>query len=101
MPDNEVINLHKAFDLNFKPAAVDSSELLSKKTRIKEINIDLHVSPQMLLLYPDIDSENLIKETVAAFNKMTQKLSKPHSLHFFLFMWSLIGLRNVYIENLT
>ena len=81
MPDSEVINLHKAFDLNFKPSAMDSSEALVKRTRIKEINIDLHVSPQMLLLYPDIDSENLIKESVAAFNKMTQKLSKSSILN--------------------
>ena len=78
MPDSEVINLHKAFDLNFKPMVLDSQDQSNSNkriTRIKEINIDLHVSPQMLLLYPDIDSENMIKESVTAFNKMTQKLS--------------------------
>jgi hypothetical protein len=78
MPDSEVINLHKAFDLNFKPLSVDTQDqgLSIKKTRMKEINMDLHVSPQMLLLYPDMDSESAIKEAVSSFNKVTQKLSK-------------------------
>jgi len=80
MPDSEVINLHKAFDLNFKPLSVDTQDqgLSIKKTRMKEINMDLHVSPQMLLLYPDMDSESVIKEAVSSFNKVTQKLSKKN-----------------------
>jgi hypothetical protein len=70
--------LHKAFDLNFKPTSVDTQDqaLSIKRIPIKEINMDLHVSQQMLLLYPDMDSESLIKEAVASFNKMAQKLSK-------------------------
>lgn len=82
MPDNEVGNLHKAFDLVFKSLASTNSEevqlsaINTKKHKLNQINIDLHVSSQMILLYPDIDSENLIKEIVSTFNKMAFKHSK-------------------------
>ena len=91
--DSDVINLHKAFDLIFKPVQMDgpnSLQVINKKARISEINIDLHVSSQMLLLYPDIDSENLIKEVIAAFGKLAFKLSnfkiKLTVLNYFIFL---------------
>lgn len=86
MADSDVINLHKAFDLIFKPnqaiyndqadLALLNGEISKKPIRLNEINIDLHVSAQMILLYPDIDSENIIKEIVAGFSKVASKLSK-------------------------
>lgn len=86
MADSDVINLHKAFDLIFKPAQSyyqDQEELAAiknennkKSVRLSEISIDLHVSTQMILLYPDIDSETLIKEIVTGFSKVASKLSK-------------------------
>lgn len=96
-------NLHRAFDLVFKqfnslssldsllehvnmikqggksPGAQRSPKINvnngSSNNNNKEISIDLHVSSQMILLYPDIDSENLIKEAVSLFNKAVQKHS--------------------------
>lgn len=83
MPDSEVSNLHKSFDLIFKNnnANMDLQDVqlqsnLVKKNRIKEINLDLHVSSQMILIYPDIESENLIKEIVSNFSAMAYKHSK-------------------------
>ena len=85
MPDSEVSNLHKAFDLVFKNSgAIDAQDMQSslssssnnKKNRIKEISLDLHVSSQMILIYPDIESENLIKEIVSTFSAMAFKQSK-------------------------
>lgn len=85
MADSDVINLHKAFDLIFKQnqsiyndsndLALLNGELSKKPVRLNEINIDLHVSAQMILLYPDIDSENIIKEIVTGFSKVASKLS--------------------------
>jgi hypothetical protein len=87
MADSDVINLHKSFDLIFKPnqyipdqtdlALLNSENINIKKlNRISEINIDLHVSTQMILLYPDIDTENLIKDIVGSFSRIASKLSK-------------------------
>jgi hypothetical protein len=88
MADSDVINLHKAFDFIFKPnhqLYLDQSDLNllngenlnnKKSVRLNEISIDLHVSAQMILLYPDIDSENIIKEIVTSFSKIASKLSK-------------------------
>lgn len=103
--DSQVPNLHRAFDLVFKQLGnlatlfdhlnmlkngsstpggsgtgstngLKMSRALNKSSSYNEINIDLHVSSQMVLLYLDIDSENLIKEAVALFNKAVQKHSK-------------------------
>ena len=84
IPDSEVSNLHKAFDSVFnKQPTIDLQEqvqlnkqLKTQQRVIKQVNLDLHVSSQMLLLYPDIDSENLIKEVVSSFNKTVLKHSK-------------------------
>ncbi len=83
MPDSEVSNLHKAFDLVFKNNSNNtdgqdlqhSSSNVIKKNRIKEISLDLHVSSQMILIYPDIESENLIKDIVSTFSAMAFKQS--------------------------
>ena len=53
-----------------------NKQLKTQQRVIKQVNLDLHVSSQMLLLYPDIDSENLIKEIVSSFNKTVLKHSK-------------------------
>ena len=79
----ETLSLHKAFDMQFKSA--ESSADDGRKARLlNEINIDLHVSSQMILLYPDIDSENAIKSSVASFSRLASKLSKIDSFKFFL-----------------
>lgn len=63
-----------------------SANQRSPKTASNDISIDLHVSSQMILLYPDIDSENLIKEAVSLFNKAVQKQSmqQQQKSNFFL-----------------
>lgn len=93
MPDSQVTNLHKAFDLVFRnSAAINnntttgqqqldqhsaiSQKLIESASKLKEINIDLHTSPQMILLYPDLDSESLVKSLVKTFSKLVFKLSK-------------------------
>ncbi len=73
--DSDALALHKAFDLLFKlNASSDSPDQI--KPLINEISIDLHVSSQMVLLYPDIDSENSIKNLVHSFNKLFSKMGK-------------------------
>lgn len=94
--DSQVPNLHRAFDLVFKQlSSLDSlaehihmikngattagpklQPSRTTKSTTSNINMDLHVSSQMILLYPDIDSENLIKEAVGLFNRAVQKHSK-------------------------
>jgi hypothetical protein len=84
-----VTNLHKAFDLIFRfNGAENLDELLKiyKKqpkqlTRVNEINVDLHITSQMILLYPDIDAENSLKQMMLAFNKMMMKLCN-YFIHF-------------------
>ncbi len=94
MPDSEVSNLHKSFDLIFKNSNLDVQDVqqqqsnLVKKNRIKEISLDLHVSSQMILIYPDIDSENLIKDIVSSFSTMAYKHSKFYKIYFFCFVRS-------------
>ncbi len=89
MPDSEVSNLHKSFDLVFKNSNLnmDSQDIQSnlvKKNRIKEISLDLHVSSQMILIYPDIESENLIKDIVSTFSSMAFKHSKFNKMYFLI-----------------
>ena len=72
IPDSRMIDLHKAFDKFFK----NSNELLVKLTKMNKINLDLHSSHQMILLYPDVDSENAIREILASFNRTAAKYSK-------------------------
>jgi hypothetical protein len=88
MPDSQVTNLHKAFDLVFRSSSTInttgqldqhsaiSQKLIESTSKLKEINIDLHTSPQMILLYPDLDSESLINSLVKTFSKLVFKLSR-------------------------
>ena len=82
LKDSQVCNLHKSFDLVFSRADSNqlADQLQNKKSRLNEINIDLHITSQMILLYPDIDSENLIKDIVESFSRVASKLS---NIHFF------------------
>ncbi|CAF0785149.1 unnamed protein product [Brachionus calyciflorus] len=79
LPDNQMANLHKAFDRTFKSTINNESFsepalfTLNKQTKLNEINIDLHISPQMILLYPDIESENTLKQIVGNFSKAAIK----------------------------
>jgi hypothetical protein len=75
LPDSQLINLHKAFDMFF-------NEPRRNLLRLNEINLDLHVTPQMILLYPDIDSENLIKEILATFYKTAFKFIEHEILPY-------------------
>lgn len=75
IPDDRMIDLHKAFDKYFK----NSNELpvnSNKLTKMNAINMDLHSSNQMVLLYPDADSENIIRQIVENFNRIATKYSK-------------------------
>lgn len=82
IPDNQIANLHKAFDKTFKNSINNDSFsdpmvfILNKQFSLSEINIDLHASPQMILLYPDIDSESMLKKIVGNFSKAAIKYSK-------------------------
>ena len=43
---------------------------------LKEINLDMHLSPQMIVLYVDTDSENRIKHCISTFSALAYKYSK-------------------------
>jgi hypothetical protein len=75
LPDSQLVNLHKAFDIFFN----DPRRSL---LRLNEVNLDLHVTPQMILLYPDIDSENLIKEILSTFYKTAFKFIEHEILPY-------------------
>lgn len=55
----------------------ENSELeMQEGVKLHEINIDLHASPQMIVLYPDIESENIIKEMVQEFTDLVTELQQ-------------------------
>ena len=83
LPDHTVSRLHSAFNATFKPPAAEQAFLDDEESssshsypKMKHINIDLHVSSQMILLYPDIESENIIKSLVQSFCQELSRISR-------------------------
>jgi hypothetical protein len=53
-----------------------SSDNVNVDSGLDEINIDLYASSQMILLYPDLNSENAIKDIVHEFTKLVALLQQ-------------------------
>jgi len=68
--DSHVIHLHKVFEHIFK---VDNGLKHETKSRLHDINLEFQSSSQILLLYPDYESEHRIKELVASFCQLASK----------------------------